>query len=140
MTLDLRFERWVLATQERVFAAFTDIEELRNWYTCDPTSVWTFHTWDAQVGGQLSVTISGSGYLVEVSGTFVAVEPPHRLVYDWNDELIELAFQPQAGGTLVRLHHQRLASDGDVEIRHGGWTQNLTGLDRHLTTRETERL
>ncbi|MDH3683583.1 MAG: SRPBCC domain-containing protein [Acidimicrobiia bacterium] len=139
MTLDLRLERWVPAKPARVFDAFTDIDELRSWFTCDPSSTWTFHTWDATVGGQLQVTISGDGYAMEVHGRFVTVERPNRLAYDWDDELVALDFRPQDGGTLIVLHHQRLATDTDVQIRNGGWTHNLGSLAGHLTTAKETR-
>ena len=132
MTLTLHLDRWLPAPPERVFVALTDIDELRRWYTCDPGSVWTFHAWDASVGGDLRVTIGGDGYSVDVAGRFRTVEPPHRLVYDWNDELIELRLTSEGDGTRLTLTHSKLATETDHQIRDGGWTHNLTSLVDHL--------
>lgn len=132
MTLVLHLDRWLPAPPDRVFAALADIDEIRRWFTCDPTSTWTFHTWDAQVGGPLQVTIAGDGYAMEVVGRFVEVEPARRLAYDWNDEFVELDLAPHDGGTTISLTHRRLETETDRDIRNGGWSHNLGSFADYL--------
>ena len=120
MTLALRLDRWIAAPPDRVFAALTDIEQLRQWYTCDPESVWTFHRWDAEVGGTLHVTIGAQDFEVEVTGVFHEVIEPSRLSYDWNDEHIRLDLSPAESGTTIELTHTRLPTENDRTIRHDG--------------------
>lgn len=132
MTVVLHLERWVDAPPERVFDALTRIDELRRWYSCDPATTWTFHTWDAQVDGELSVTIDGGGMRVDVAGRFAEVSRPNRLAYDWNDEFVELDMSAHEHGTRIVLTHSRIADDTQRQIRFGGWTTNLAGLVDHL--------
>ena len=131
MSIELHLDRWFPASTERVFEALTDIDQLRDWYTCDPDSAWIFHTWDATPGGRLSVRIEGTQHAVDVTGEFVEVTPPSRLTYTWNDEYVELDLAPENDGTRLRLLHSQLDGPPDREIRRGGWTHNLESLHTH---------
>ena len=88
---------------------------------------------EANAGGRFAVDING----VPVRGRFVAVEPPHRVVFTWgapgNDALppgattVEITLRPDGGGTVVELAHSGLPPE---ELpRHGvGWDHYLPRL------------
>ena len=66
-------------------------------------------------------------------GTVVAYEPPHRLAFSWvvglaagQDQLIDIRFAPEGGGTRVELTHSGWEKLGDraAALREGydrGW-------------------
>jgi uncharacterized protein YndB with AHSA1/START domain len=88
---------------------------------------------DPAPGGKYVVDING----VPVRGEFVAVEPPHRLVFTWgaagNDALppgsttVEIRLLPDGSGTLLELAHRELPPEQVPQ--HGiGWTHFLGRL------------
>jgi uncharacterized protein YndB with AHSA1/START domain len=87
----------------------------------------------AEPGGAFAVDLSG----VPIRGRFVAVEPPHRLVFTWgaagNDGLppgsttVEVTLRPDGDATVVDLVHRDLPAD--ERPRHGvGWGHYLLRL------------
>ena len=89
----------------------------------------------------------GGIYRVEVlsgntaSGEFVALDPPHRLVFTWGWEpggmsspvtpgstTVEIELVPEGDGTTLRFCHRDLP-DADSAARHGhGWDHYLERL------------
>jgi len=73
--------RFIRASAERVFAAWTEPDHLRQWWgprpvTCCEASV------DLRVGGGYRIgNLLPDGTVVWIAGAFEVVEPPKRLVY-----------------------------------------------------------
>ena len=74
--------RTVAATPERVFAAWTDAEELAGWWW--PQLGGTTYDVDARLGGWFR--IHSPGIRATVTGVYTEVDPPRRLVFTWRWE------------------------------------------------------
>jgi uncharacterized protein YndB with AHSA1/START domain len=89
---------------------------------------------DPRPGGVFRLDIHGH----IVSGAFVELDPPRRVVFTWgwegDDEIhapgsttVQFDLEPRAGGTQLRLRHVGLTEEGVVS--HGeGWEQFLPEL------------
>ena len=75
-----------------------------------------------------------------IRGEYLEVTPPHRLVFTWGWEegdarvpagstIVEIDLIPQGAGTLLRLTHRNLPSEGEVRSQHEfGWSHHLSRL------------
>jgi uncharacterized protein YndB with AHSA1/START domain len=86
-----------------------------------------------KAGGALAIDING----VPIRGEYLAVEPPHRVVFSWgaagSDVLapgsttVEIRLRSDGGGTVLELVHRDLPAE-ELE-RHGvGWGHFLERL------------
>jgi len=114
----LRLETSVLASPERVYAAWIDSGEHSELTGGEATI-------DAREGGKHS---AWSGY---IEGRFVTLEPGKRLVMSWRttefdeadpDSLLEVRFSPDGGGTRLELVHTDLPPGG-AEKYTTGWRE-----------------
>jgi uncharacterized protein YndB with AHSA1/START domain len=119
-----------------------------------PETVWEFFVDPAKAIRWMGIEATlepepGGLYRVEVvpgtvaRGTFVELEPPHRLVFTWGWEpradgetydvapgtsTIEVRLEPEGDGTLLRFVHRDLPS-ADAAAKHGhGWDHFLPRL------------
>lgn len=138
----LRVQRVVNATRERVFHAWTDPEELEKWwgpgeYTTPEARV------DLRVGGTYSLVMQppDGAPPFRLSGTYLEIDPPSRLVYTWRWDTDE--FGP--GETTVTVEFVERDGRTEVVVEHGpfvdkdastpyelGWTGGLENLATHL--------
>lgn len=119
---ELTFERHYAAPVEVVWQAWTDPDQLRRWWGPEKTFIPECEM-DLRVGGTVRiVTEAGDemgkyqGTRWPMVGTFTAIEPPSRLVFDarsWTEgeedgstihHTNELHLQAEADGTLLTLH------------------------------------
>jgi uncharacterized protein YndB with AHSA1/START domain len=142
--LELRLERVVRASPERVFEAWTRPEELERWSAPEGLRV-ERGSLDLRVGGSWKVVmVAPDGARHEAFGTYREISPPSRLVYShqWKGEdgaspetLLTLEFEPVAGGTKIVLVQ---VGFGSAEIRDAhdeGWSSALDNLHRLLEER-----
>jgi len=93
---------------------------------------------DPTPGGIFRLDVDGVHH---AAGRFVAVEPPHRVVFTWGWEgspevapgstTVEITLVPDGGGTLLRLRHTDLPTEEQRASHRGGWvqyTRSLAGL------------
>ncbi|OBG35182.1 SRPBCC domain-containing protein [Mycobacterium sp. E3198] len=122
----------VRATRERVFELFTDPEQFGQWMAEGAAL-------DATPGGVVRWTHPNGD---TVSGRYVEVDPPRRIVFTYGWERADVGIPPgsttveidltsQADGTtLVKLVHRGL-DDGAARAHDGGWTHYLDRLRRN---------
>jgi uncharacterized protein YndB with AHSA1/START domain len=121
----------VRASAERVFELFTDPVQFGQWMAEDAIL-------DATAGGVVRWTHPNGD---TVSGRYIEVDPPRRIVFTYGWERadvgippgsttveIDLTSQPD-GSTLLKLVHRGL-EDGAADAHHGGWTHYLDRLHR----------
>ncbi len=139
-TLELR--RTFPVSRERLFAAWTDPEEFRQWFGPDSCRVLDV-SMDVRVGGRYVVTIAGEGdEVMKNAGEFREVNPPSRLVYTWGwandpdwdgvDSIVTVDFIEQPGGAEVRVSHQRFPSAESRGRHEYGWTGALENLAAYV--------
>jgi uncharacterized protein YndB with AHSA1/START domain len=90
---------------------------------------------DVRRGGAFSLVMSSGDSNCEISGTYVEVERPRRLVFTWIgpptsnvNTLVTVELNPRDGGTELVLTHERLPTP---EVREGhtiGWGNMLNHL------------
>ena len=135
MTLpDLGFtlDRTYAAPPERVYAYFTDPELMGRWFCPNP---------ELTIDCELDVRPGGTWRVVMgewvVGGSYVEVEPPHRLVFtfDWeHDEdpptTVTVQILAEDDRTRLVLAHEESGDDGGHEE---GWLLSFARLDALLS-------
>lgn len=131
----LSIKRVIPAKKERLFRAWTQPEELRKWWTIGEGWRAEFAEIDLRVGGKFMVgNKPRRGELVLLSGEFLKIEPPDRLVYAWQfgptipgQSVITVEFREVGDGTEVSITHERSPkSMGPAAV--AGWESILEGL------------
>ncbi len=122
----------IAARPETVWELLVDPEKALRWWGIGVEL-------DPRPGGRLRVhVIPGS----VVSGEFVEVDPPRRLVYTWGwseggggaglvppgSSTVEIELEPTEAGTTVRLTHSGLPNDESAGSHGDGWDHYLGRL------------
>lgn len=139
----LYVERILPAPPASVFEAWTTPKAIKFWFGGSDTSIDDVQV-DLRVGGRYSIKFRDeSGAETVVTGRFLHVEPPTRLVYSWimmsrelvvGENTVTVEFQDLGGRTQVRLTHEPFP-DSDVRDLHAqGWDACLTALSQRLQT------
>ncbi len=139
-SLTLVVQRTIAATPERLFAAWTEPEQLRRWWgpdgaTCIDPQV------DLRVGGRYRIgNRLPDGTVVWIVGEFDVIERPHRLSYSWwlegspsAVERVTVRFEGRGEATEVIVTHARIASTALRDQHRNGWDGCLAGLSRYAT-------
>ena len=149
--LEVSLTRRIPASPEQVFCAWTDADQLAAW--CGPKGYTSSScTVDARVGGVLRIEVcSPDGEVCPMSGRFVEVDRPHRLVFvtaaldDAGEKVFEVlntgTFLAVDGGTEISLVAE-MTSTAPEAPQHlsgltQGWSQSLDRLVALVTQRET---
>jgi uncharacterized protein YndB with AHSA1/START domain len=133
--------RWLAASPERLFAAFSDPHQLMQWWgPKDFTS--TFQEFDLRPGGKWRLVLhgpDGTDYANEKE--FIAVEKPGRIVLrnvsPVHGFLMTLAFTAEGRGTRVTWRLLFDSADEAARVRaivEEANEQNLDRLEAHVAT------
>ena len=124
----LELESRVRARPEIVFAFFTDAALYRRWKGDDAEL-------DPRPGGLYRVQMPGQAV---AEGTYLVVEPPHRLVFTWGwvgstevppgSTTVEVTFALDGEETVVRLVHRGLPTATSRDEHEAGWQHYLARL------------
>jgi uncharacterized protein YndB with AHSA1/START domain len=125
---ELFASRVVKAGRERVFAAWTLPDLVKQWwgpppYTCPHAEI------DLRVGGAYRLANLGpDGETIWISGVFTHVDAPNALSYTWRlsteptePSLVHVSFIDHPEGTEVRIHHERFATRDARDEHAAGW-------------------
>jgi uncharacterized protein YndB with AHSA1/START domain len=127
------------ASVERVFKAWTDANQLGQWFA--PTDDYTTKaSVDLRVGHEYRIAITHKGGNVHtVLGTYRLIDPPRKLVYTWRweggqaaDTLVTVDFAPRGESTEVTITHEQFANTEDRDKHNEGWNGCLNRLQRTL--------
>ena len=129
------------ASVERVFKAWTDANQLGQWFA--PTDDYTTKAnVDLRIGHEYRIAITHKGGNVHtIVGTYHLIEPPRKLVYTWRwengpaaDTLVTVDFTPDGEATKVTITHEKFISTEDRDKHNEGWNGCLNRLQRTLNT------
>ena len=129
------------ASVERVFKAWTDANQLGQWFA--PTDDYTTKAnIDLRVDHEYRIAITHKGGNVHtILGTYRVIELPHKLVYTWrweggpaSDTLVTVDFNPEGDATKVTITHEQFTNTEDRDKHNEGWNGCLNRLQRTLTT------
>ena len=129
------------APVERVYAAWTDAEQMKRWFAPGDMSVRQAES-DVREGGRYRVQMLESGSDCEfhtTGGVYREVVPNQRLVFTWQWEgseletLVTLEFKAlSANETQLTLTHEGFDNE-DTRDKHGqGWGGCLANLETFL--------
>lgn len=133
----LEIVRHFPADAARLFAAWTDPEEIMRWFGPVDVSIPECEV-DLRVGGPWRAVMENSrGDRYYVSGHYVEITPPERLAFTWawtadgvkgHETIVTLDFIEQDGGTRMRFHQALFADPGDRAHHEKGWTSAFDGF------------
>lgn len=134
----LEYEVRIAAAPETVFSYFTDPAKMVQWMGTEATL-------DPRPGGVCRINPAGHAVM---SGEFLEVEPPRRIVFSWGWELeffstppqatvVEVSLTPDRGETVLRLVHRRQSPEALPFHRHG-WDHYLPRLARVAAGQDVE--
>jgi uncharacterized protein YndB with AHSA1/START domain len=126
MTTDYVTEVRITATPDEVFPYLTDadlmVQWMGNWAELDPVA-----------GGKFVLDING----VPVRGEYLAVEPPHRVVFSWGcaghetlppgSTTVEITLRADGDETVLELVHRDLPPE-ELAQHDTGWGHFLPRL------------
>ena len=132
----LKIRRTFPASAERLFGCFTEPAHLLRWWgpqgtTCPNAEV------DLREGGNYRLEIlAPSGALSVVSGEYLEIEPPNRLVFTWRwddtpeeQTRVTLEFRALAADRVeLSLTHERFPDDARADLHGEGWSSSLECL------------
>ncbi len=149
-SLILRMTRTFDATPDRVFAAWTDPDQFGQWF--GPVGMKTVQCdIDARVGGawrlmgegrQIPGTQSQGRVRPTVSGKYLEVEPPGRLVFTWawhekddfasprgQESVVTVLFKPVGERTEMIFTQAVLKDEQSLAAHRRGWTESFDKLN-----------
>ena len=146
----------------RVFAAWTRTEQIERWLTPGPG-----FTIEARVacrtGGELDFVFRDpDGTKNRVTGRYLVVRPPERLVFTWQwqtsqppvggkaggvpadavgvETLVTVDFASCPDGTRLTVTHERFKTESEARRHGAGWTGALDQLPGFLDTERPDPL
>ncbi|MCU4655199.1 SRPBCC domain-containing protein [Roseibacterium sp. SDUM158016] len=108
----LVLRRLLPAPPERVFAAHTEADLVRRWMVGSPGSEITHCEHDARPGGSFRMRWRGDFPAFEITGEYIALDPPHRIEhvermhlpeFTTEDTHIVTTFTPEGQGTRMEM-------------------------------------
>jgi len=134
------WQRILPARPEEVFHEWVDAEAMREWMCPRPAHA-TKVTLDPVVGGQLRIDIRDEGSDFYVSGTYLELEPPHKLSFTWTSStwddptaqsIVTVTLEPHGeSSTLMTIDHVLLPTSVIEDYRRG-WTAIADQLEARL--------
>ena len=138
--LKLEIKRVINAPRDRVYAAWTDPAQLKQWF--GPESVQTRDlVADARVGGEFRWDLVNSdGEEMTMRGKFRELQSGKKVVFTWkweDDEdwenhlsVVTVELSDRDGGTELRLVHEQLPNEQSRDGHNGGWNSALDKLEK----------
>jgi uncharacterized protein YndB with AHSA1/START domain len=141
----LEITRFINAARTRVYAAWTDPAQLKEWFgpvwvrTCELIA-------EPRVGGKFHWdVINSEGKEVTIQGEYREIVPGNKIVFTWkhcDDELwknqtsiVTVEFSDRNSGTELRLKHEQLPAEESREDRTPrGWNSVLDRLEKFVSS------
>jgi uncharacterized protein YndB with AHSA1/START domain len=138
--LKLEITRVIRAPRDRVYAAWTDPAQMKQWF--GPENVKT-RDWiaDTRVGGKFCWDlINSEGEKMRCRGEYRELQPGKKIVFTWkweDDEdwenqtsIVTVELDDADGGTELRLTHEQLPNEASRDGHTGGWNSALDKLEK----------
>jgi uncharacterized protein YndB with AHSA1/START domain len=138
----LTLERRIGAPPERVYAAWTQPENLIRWFGPAMVKQETVRAdIDARVGGRYRISFDDDrGEHHEVGGSYRELVPHSRLVFSWawhttpeRASQVTVLLKPDGAGTWLTLHHEQFFDVAARDAHQHGWLAPLDKLERIVT-------
>ena len=138
--LSLEIKRLIKAPPDRVYAAWTDPAQLKQWF--GPENVQTRQlVADARVGGKFRWDlINSEGETMTCRGEYRELQPGKKIVFTWQwddddawkniSSVVTVELSDRDGGTELRLTHEQLPSEESRDRHNEGWSSVLDRLEK----------
>jgi len=124
----VQIRRRVRAAAEEIFELWTNPELMVRWMSPFPGDVDCKASCDLRAGGAFSLVMSSGPSSREVSGTYVLIDRPRKLVFTWVgpltnnvSTLVTVELNPRGDETDLVLTHERLPTLAMHEGHTKGW-------------------
>jgi uncharacterized protein YndB with AHSA1/START domain len=132
--------RVIAAQAERIFDLWTQPAKMVQWMSPYPGPVACTAQSDVRAGGAFSLLMGSADSQCEISGIYVEVSRPRKLVFSWvgpptqgANTLVTVELNPVSAGTELILTHEKLPT---AEVREGhaaGWRNMFDHLQQVIT-------
>jgi len=140
----LEVTRFINAPPARVYKAWTDPEQLKQWWGPEGVKTRKFIA-DARVGGKYRWELfNQEGEEMTVFGEYRELQPGKKIVWTWqleededwknHNSLVTVEFFDREGGTELRLTHEKLPTKESRDDHEQGWNSVLDKLEKFLST------
>ena len=139
----LEIRRVINAPRERVYAAWTDPAQLKQWF--GPENVQTRDIIaDARAGGEFRWDlINSEGEEMTCRGEYRELQPGRKIVFTWqwqDDEdwenhlsIVTVELSDHDDGTELSLRHEQLPNEASRDGHTRGWNSALDKLEKFVS-------
>jgi len=131
----VQLRRRVKASAEQIFDLWTQPDLMARWMSPFPGAVDCKASSDLRPGGAFSLVMASGESSRAVSGTYVQIDRPRKLVFTWMgpltnnvNTLVTVEFNERGDETDLVLTHERLPTQTIVEGHTRGWGNILDHL------------
>jgi len=139
----LEIKRFINAPRARVYAAWTDPAQLKQWWGPEGVQTRNF-TSDARVGGKYRWDLlNQEGDEMTVYGEYRELVPGRKIVFTWqwdDDEawknvssVVTVELADRDGGTELTLTHENLPSEASRDRHNEGWNSVIDRLEKFFS-------
>jgi len=134
----LTLKRRINASPEKIYAAWTEPENLIRWFGPAMVKQETVHAdVDARIDGHYRISFDDDrGEHHEVGGSYREMVPHSRLVFSWawhstpeRESQVTISLKPDDGGTMLTLHHEQFFDQAARDGHEKGWIALLDQLE-----------
>ena len=136
-----RVHRVLSATPAQVFAAWTDVDDLKHWFCPADGVTVPAADLDVRVGGRFRIVMRDGETDYEYVGEYLEIVPDTRLRFTWigpstkgETSVVTLDFEAKDGGTALHLTHEKLPDEKEAQSFERGWGRIVATLGDHLGT------
>ena len=138
----LQIKRFMNAPRARVYAAWTDPAQLKEWWGPESVRTRNFAA-DVRVGGKYRWDlINQEDEEMSVFGEYRELVPEKKIVFTWKwddddvwenrNSVVTVELFDAAGGTELHLRHEQLPSTESRDRHNEGWNSVLDRLGKFL--------
>jgi len=136
----LEIKRFINAPRERVYRAWTDPAQLKEWWGPEGVRTRKFSA-DTHVGGKYRWDLlNQEGEEMSVFGEYRELIPGKKIVFTWkwdddddwkpHNSVVTIELSDRDGGTELTLIHEKLPSEASRDRHNEGWTSVLDRLEK----------
>jgi uncharacterized protein YndB with AHSA1/START domain len=139
--LKVEVSRELPAGVDKVYAAWTNPEQLKQWWRPMSNELQEV-TNDLKQGGTVRYVFKDEGLVI--SGEYLEVKEKEKLVYTWNWQLpkdevkntsyqLNIEFAAQGDKTTIHVTQEHFDSEEGIQTHREGWEKGLDDLENFLS-------
>jgi uncharacterized protein YndB with AHSA1/START domain len=124
----------VNAPIEKVWAAYTNPEDIVQWNAASDDWHTTKSTVDLRVGGQFSSRMEAKdgSFGFDFEGTYTKVIPHQLIEYEFGGRLAQISLSSAESDQVLVTVSFDTEDENDVELQRQGWQAILDNFNRHV--------